>query len=92
MPKLAIAWRLAKRALGLRTLMDVIPLDASLVRGSHGRADNSAERSPVVLSSDAGLLPAGDVDAKEIKQLMLDHVFGDVAERKSASIAEYAQP
>jgi predicted AlkP superfamily pyrophosphatase or phosphodiesterase len=87
MPKLAIAWRLAKRALGLRTLMDVIPMDASLVRGSHGRADNSAERSPVVLSSDAALLPAGDVDATEIKQLMLDHVFGDVADRKNASVA-----
>ena len=36
-PKLAIGWRLAKRALGLRALMDVIPLDAGLVKGSHGR-------------------------------------------------------
>jgi predicted AlkP superfamily pyrophosphatase or phosphodiesterase len=38
-PKFAIAWRLLKRRLGLRTLLDVIPLDASLVRGSHGRVD-----------------------------------------------------
>ena len=36
-PQLSIGWRLAKRTLGMRTLMDVIPLDASLVKGSHGR-------------------------------------------------------
>jgi predicted AlkP superfamily pyrophosphatase or phosphodiesterase len=36
-PRLRIVRRLAQKALGLRYLMDVIPLDASLVRGSHGR-------------------------------------------------------
>jgi predicted AlkP superfamily pyrophosphatase or phosphodiesterase len=36
-PKFALGWRLAKRALGFRTLMDVVPLDAGLVKGSHGR-------------------------------------------------------
>ena len=38
-PKLALGWRLLKKALGFRTLMDVIPLDATLVKGSHGRAE-----------------------------------------------------
>ena len=31
-----IAWRLLKKKLGFRMLMDLIPLDATLVRGSHG--------------------------------------------------------
>ncbi len=75
MPKLAIGWRLLKRALGMRVLMDVIPLDASLVRGSHGRADYASDRSPVVISSDAALLPRGEIHATEVKQLMLDHIF-----------------
>ncbi len=35
-PKLRVARRLAQKLLGFRYLMDVIPLDASLVRGSHG--------------------------------------------------------
>ena len=35
----AIGWRLMRKRLGFRTLMDVIPLDTSLVRGSHGRPD-----------------------------------------------------
>ncbi len=36
-PKLRIAYRLMQKALGFRYLMDVIGLDASIVRGSHGR-------------------------------------------------------
>ncbi len=75
-PKLAIGWRLLKRMLGMRALMDVIPLDASLVRGSHGRADTPYARGPLVMSSDAALLPDGTIDATEVKQLMLDHMFG----------------
>jgi len=31
------------RKLGFRALMDVIPLDASLVRGSHGRLTDKTE-------------------------------------------------
>jgi predicted AlkP superfamily pyrophosphatase or phosphodiesterase len=37
LPTLKVGWTLAKRTLGFRYLMDVIPLDAALVKGSHGR-------------------------------------------------------
>ncbi len=37
MPLPTIGWKLAKKKMGFRQLMDVIPLDASLVGGSHGR-------------------------------------------------------
>ncbi len=47
-PSLAIGWRLFKRSLGLRTLLDVIPLDPSLVRGSHGRVDVERGLEPVL--------------------------------------------
>ena len=36
-PKLTIGSTLLRKKLGFRTLMDVIPLDAALVKGSHGR-------------------------------------------------------
>lgn len=75
-PKGAVGWRLLKKALGFRTLMDVIPLDASLVKGSHGRVNERAEDGPLIMSSEPGLLPEGDVDAREVKALMLAHVFG----------------
>jgi predicted AlkP superfamily pyrophosphatase or phosphodiesterase len=74
-PRLAVGRRLVQKALGLRTLMDVIPLDATLVRGSHGRADTPQKRGPVILSSEPGLLPEGPVDAVSVKDLMLAHVF-----------------
>jgi predicted AlkP superfamily pyrophosphatase or phosphodiesterase len=81
--KLSIAWRLAKRMLGFRTLMDVIPLDASLVKGSHGRPPDDPTDGPVLISSDPDLVPQGRVVATEIKDLILGHVF-DKAGRLAA--------
>ena len=74
-PRLSVGWRLAKRALGMRTLMDVIPLDASLVKGSHGRPTDDAADGAVLISSDADLLPAGPIAATDVKDLILRHVF-----------------
>jgi predicted AlkP superfamily pyrophosphatase or phosphodiesterase len=75
-PRLAIGARLAKRALGFRTLMDVIPLDASLVKGSHGRLTTNPADGPLIITSKPALLPDGPVAATGVKQLILDHVFG----------------
>ena len=48
--KFKIAWRLLQKKLGFRMLMDVIPLDATLVKGSHGcRPANQADW-PLVIS------------------------------------------
>ncbi len=53
LPKLRIAWTLARKKLGFRTLMKVIGTDASIVRGSHGRLPGRVEDGPVFLCSDA---------------------------------------
>jgi predicted AlkP superfamily pyrophosphatase or phosphodiesterase len=74
-PKLAVGLRLAKRRLGFRTLLDVIPLDAGLVKGSHG-LPTAPEDGPLVIASEAGLLPEGEPHATEIKDLVLRAVFG----------------
>lgn len=74
-PPLAIGWRLAKKALGFRTLMDVIPLDASLVKGSHGRLADRAEDGPLIISSESDLLPEGEVAGTDVKQIVLSHLF-----------------
>lgn len=76
LPKLALGWRLAKKALGFRTLMDVIPLDATLVKGSHGRADTPTKDGPIFISSEPHLVPNEIVDARQVKSILLDHVFG----------------
>jgi len=46
-----IALKLVRKALGFRYLMDVIPLDPGLVRGSHGRLPTSPADGPVLISS-----------------------------------------
>ncbi len=75
-PKLAIASRLAKRKLGMRTLLDVISLkETSLVKGSHGRPTDDPSHGPVLISSNAGLLPE-QVSTVDFKQIVLNHVFG----------------
>jgi len=74
-PKLAVGWRLARRALGFRVLMDVIPLDATLVKGSHGRVTDAAAEGPLFISSEPRLLPDGPVAATAVKDAILTHVF-----------------
>jgi hypothetical protein len=48
--RLKIAWRLLQKKLGFRMLMDVIPLDANLIRGSHGRRPEDRDDWPVLIS------------------------------------------
>jgi predicted AlkP superfamily pyrophosphatase or phosphodiesterase len=50
-PKLKIAKFLFKKKLGLRALLDVIPLDAALVKGSHGRDRVPDDERPVLLGT-----------------------------------------
>ncbi len=76
-PGLKVAWTLLKRKLGFRSLLDVIGLDASLVKGSHGRPTDDTDEGPLFISSEADLLPAGpEVQATEVKNLILAHLFG----------------
>lgn len=75
-PKLKVGWMLLRKAAGFRYLMDVIPLDASLVRGSPGRLPESPEAGPVLISSEAGLMTGDVVRATDVKPLLLAHVFG----------------
>lgn len=75
-PMLSVAWRLAKRKLGFRGLLDVISLkDTRLVKGSHGRLTDDPADGPLVMTSQPDLLPEGPVAATAFKRLVLDHVF-----------------
>src|SRR3954452_24474135 len=76
-PKLAIGKRLLLRKLGFRALMDVIPLDASLVKGSHGRLTAKAEDGPLVITDQPQLLRRDHIAATDVKQLLLDAIFID---------------
>ncbi len=59
LPKLQIAKFLLKKKLGLRGLLEVIPLDAALVKGSHGRDRVPENERPVLLGA---AFPAGTAE------------------------------
>lgn len=71
-PRLKVAQCLAKKKLGMRMLMDVIPLDASLVKGSHGRLEADAEVSPIIISSVPQMVENASV-LTDVEQLIYDY-------------------
>ncbi|MBD2005873.1 MULTISPECIES: alkaline phosphatase family protein [Cyanophyceae] len=72
-PQLKIAGILLKKKLGFRTLLDVIPLEASLVKGSHGRLPNSPDDAPLIITHNTNLLPA-TLEATDIHDIILSHL------------------
>jgi len=70
-PKLRIARRLLGKKLGFRTLFDVISLDSSIVRGSHGLPADKAEERPVLIGQ--GEVPSAgrDLATTDVRNLIL---------------------
>ena len=61
LPQLQIAAFLLKKKLGLRGLLEVIPLDATRVKGSHGRDRVPPNERPVLLGTRTAVTRAEDV-------------------------------
>ncbi|MCU0448558.1 MAG: alkaline phosphatase family protein [Bernardetiaceae bacterium] len=59
LPWLKVGFTLLKKKLGFRYLMDVIPLDAGLIGGSHGRVPEDMRDWPVYIG-EPELAPAAD--------------------------------
>jgi predicted AlkP superfamily pyrophosphatase or phosphodiesterase len=51
--KLRAGYKLLRKKIGLRYVMDVIPLDATLIKGSHGRVATPSEFHPVIISGES---------------------------------------
>jgi predicted AlkP superfamily pyrophosphatase or phosphodiesterase len=63
--KLKIAAKLLRKKLGFRMLMDVIPLDASLVKGSHGTCPADSAEWPVLIGCGPSESPIQATDVHE---------------------------
>ncbi|WP_043500521.1 alkaline phosphatase family protein [Georgenia sp. SUBG003] len=78
--KLRAAAALARKKAGMRYAMQVVPLDPSPVRGSHGRLPEDPQDAPVLLCSD----PAArrdSVGATDVRDLILELVGAPVPAR-----------
>ena len=75
MPALTVGWKLARRKLGFRTLLDVIPLDATLVKGSHGRRGRPGDLdAPVFLTKRKDLAASSPIRSIDVQSLLLQHL------------------
>ena len=76
-PVVTVGWKLAKKSLGFRMLMDVIPLDATLVKGSHGRPGLAGvDEGPLVMSRQKHLLQGSTIESVDVYALILAHLGG----------------
>jgi predicted AlkP superfamily pyrophosphatase or phosphodiesterase len=78
--KARAALRLAQKKLGFRYVMDVVPMDGAMVRGSHGRLPDKARpgAGPVWLCSDRAGGPRESVAATEVFGLLLGMLTGEL--------------
>jgi predicted AlkP superfamily pyrophosphatase or phosphodiesterase len=74
--KARIAWRLLQKRLGFRMLMDVVPLDATLVKGSHGNQPANPAEWPLLICSRPDLLPQATIDSTDVFKVLRAHVMG----------------
>ena len=87
-PMLKAAGVLAKKKLGFRYMMDVIGLDATLVKGSHGLRSRSAVKAPVFVTQQAQHLTEDHIKATDVFELVLNHlgVAEPLLERKMQAV------
>lgn len=68
--KLRAAYKLLRKKAALRYVMDVIPLDATLIKGSHGRVNTPVSAHPVLITDKA-------LAKKELTPVEVYDVIGD---------------
>jgi hypothetical protein len=55
-------------------LMDVVPLDATLVKGSHGRRTANKKHWPVIISGKPEFLSAPQIESTDVFSILLRHL------------------
>lgn len=67
-PKLKVVGKLLRKKLGFRILMDLIPLDPSLVKGSHGSCPRNTDEWPVLIGTGSA---NASIEATEVHDRLL---------------------
>src|SRR5699024_1756734 len=66
-------YKVLLKKLGFRSVLDVIPLDASLVKGSHGSVEIEKDYFPIIIGNE---IPSdGVLSPLSIKELILNKIF-----------------
>lgn len=73
--KLKAGFALVKKKLGFRYAMNVIPLDATLIKGSHGRLEANPVNHPLIVSPRP--VKGTAIQATDVYQVIWDHLTGE---------------
>ena len=73
--KLRAGMGLVRKKVGLRYAMNVVPLDPSPIRGSHGRLPTDPARGPMLVCSDP-LAKRERIPATDVRDLLVDLALG----------------
>ena len=71
--KLRAGYKLLRKKAGLRYVMDVIPLDATLIKGSHGRIGAPSEFSPVIITDHK--LQQNNISAVDVFGIIYEQIW-----------------
>lgn len=85
LPQFRAGLRLAQKKLGMRYLMDVIGLDASVVGGSHGRPADDRAHKPLVMSRTLDVGGRETIAATAVFDVLADHL--GLATRPARAVA-----
>ena len=72
MPK--VIGKLIKKKLGFRTVMNIIPLKAELVKGSHGRIPEDFDDYPILITNNKGLALEENIKPTHVFEVIETHV------------------
>lgn len=72
--KLRAGYKLLRKKAGFRYVMDVIPLDATLIKGSHGSVNVKEEYHPILITSEAQ--NSGEIIATEVYNIIWRSLTG----------------
>jgi predicted AlkP superfamily pyrophosphatase or phosphodiesterase len=70
-----VVGKLLKKKLGFRTVMNIIPIDATLIKGSHGRLTEDKEDYPIFISNREHGKNENVINAIQVRDLIEDHLL-----------------
>jgi predicted AlkP superfamily pyrophosphatase or phosphodiesterase len=70
--KLRAGYKLLRKKAGLRYVMDVIPLDATLIKGSHGRIGISEAYKPIIITNESNDIK--NINATDVFDIIWKHL------------------
>ncbi|WP_289040792.1 nucleotide pyrophosphatase/phosphodiesterase family protein [uncultured Zobellia sp.] len=70
--------KLLKKKMGFRTVMNIIPLDATLVKGSHGRIPEDKADYPILITDQINSSFKDDIEATDVYTILKEHVTEEI--------------